>query len=246
MAGTIICYGDSNTYGYDPRLGGSGRYEEDSRWTGILAQRLGEKIENHGICGRCIPHLTSQVTTACTEIQEWIRREGCIELWIMLGTNDLLQKKRFKAEDVALRMDMFLEKLLTGHGEECCVREGARCPGDICLAPTETESECPLYQTALDPLQESTASVRSRLKIRLIAPPLMQYGAWVNEDRLYQESRRLGLEYQKIAEKWQLDFTDAGKWELPVVFDGVHLSEEGHRIFAERLLDALRQEQKEL
>jgi hypothetical protein len=24
MQGTIICYGDSNTYGYDPRLGGGG------------------------------------------------------------------------------------------------------------------------------------------------------------------------------------------------------------------------------
>lgn len=239
MAGTIICYGDSNTYGYDPQLGGSGRYEENSRWTGILKQQLEEKLENHGICGRCIPHLKSQIETACAEVQGWLEREGQIELWIMLGTNDLLQKKRFKAEDVALRMDMFIEKLLKGYGEECCIREGARCSGDICLAPTGAESECPLYQTVLDPLQEPTASVRSRLKIRLIAPPLMQYGAWVNEERLYQESRRLGSVYQRLAEKWQLDFTDAGKWELPVVFDGVHLTEEGHRIFAERLWEEM-------
>ena len=205
MAGTIICYGDSNTYGYDPQLGGSGRYGANGRWTGILKQRLEEKLENHGICGRCIPHLKSQIETACAEVQGWIEREGQIELWIMLGTNDLLQSSGFTAEAAAARMEVFLERLQKEVTE--CGRE-------------------------------------DKMRIRLIAPPLMQYGAWVNEERIYQESRRLGNAYQRLAEKWQLDFNDAGKWELPTVFDGVHLSEEGHRRFAECLLDALRQEQK--
>lgn len=198
---TIICYGDSNTYGYDPQMGGSGRYEKDSRWTEILQQNLHTKVENHGICGRCIPHMSGQLEVVCNEVKTWIAREDDMELWIMLGTNDLLQEKEFLAEDVAARMDAFLQRLL-----------------------------------------EDEAS----LKIRLIAPPLMQYGAWVSEERIYQESRRLGRVYQKVAEKWQLDFTDAGKWELPVVFDGVHLSEEGHQRFAACLWEALRQEQKQL
>ena len=28
----VICYGDSNTYGYDPRSWLGGRYDADSRW----------------------------------------------------------------------------------------------------------------------------------------------------------------------------------------------------------------------
>lgn len=33
----ILCYGDSNTHGYIP---GGGRYDDDTRYTGILAKLL--------------------------------------------------------------------------------------------------------------------------------------------------------------------------------------------------------------
>ena len=48
----ILCYGDSNTYGYRPD--GMGRYEIDIRWTGILQKKLGigYKIFEAGCCGR--------------------------------------------------------------------------------------------------------------------------------------------------------------------------------------------------
>ena len=36
MPGTLICYGDSNTYGYDPHDTNEGRYPKEARWTGIL------------------------------------------------------------------------------------------------------------------------------------------------------------------------------------------------------------------
>ena len=35
----IICFGDSNTYGYDPRGYFGGRYDGDSRWVDILLRR---------------------------------------------------------------------------------------------------------------------------------------------------------------------------------------------------------------
>ena len=38
---TILCYGDSNTYGYNPVNGL--RYPKDVRWTGVLQKLLGEK-----------------------------------------------------------------------------------------------------------------------------------------------------------------------------------------------------------
>ena len=37
----IICYGDSNTYGFRPTDGG--RYSKSIRWTGVLADLLGDK-----------------------------------------------------------------------------------------------------------------------------------------------------------------------------------------------------------
>lgn len=50
---TILCFGDSNTYGYRPDTGK--RYAEDTRWTGILREKLKDrKIEviEEGLVGR--------------------------------------------------------------------------------------------------------------------------------------------------------------------------------------------------
>ena len=41
MRKTILCYGDSNTFGYVP-AGGGERYPEDVRWTGVLQEDLGD------------------------------------------------------------------------------------------------------------------------------------------------------------------------------------------------------------
>lgn len=50
---TILCFGDSNTYGYIPGTGD--RYSEDLRWTGILANNLrdsGYRVIEEGLVGR--------------------------------------------------------------------------------------------------------------------------------------------------------------------------------------------------
>jgi lysophospholipase L1-like esterase len=36
---TVLCYGDSNTWGYEPATGN--RFPEDMRWPGVLARQLG-------------------------------------------------------------------------------------------------------------------------------------------------------------------------------------------------------------
>ena len=48
----VICFGDSNTYGYDPRGYFGGRYDADSRWVDILATETGWTISNMGQNGR--------------------------------------------------------------------------------------------------------------------------------------------------------------------------------------------------
>ena len=48
----ILCYGDSNTWGYIPGTGG--RYPRDIRWTGRMAKALGEDyyVLEAGLSGR--------------------------------------------------------------------------------------------------------------------------------------------------------------------------------------------------
>ena len=93
---SILCFGDSNTWGYNARM--KERYSRNERWTGVLRQELGDGYEiiEEGLNGR---------TTVWEDpIEE--HKNGkeylipCLEshqpidlVTIMLGTNDL--KKRF-------------------------------------------------------------------------------------------------------------------------------------------------------
>ena len=37
-----------------------------------------------------------------------------------------------------------------------------------------------------------------------------------------------------------LRFADAGDWDIPMAYDGVHFTEQGHRAFAAGLLEVLK------
>ena len=56
MHHVLLCYGDSNTCGHDPRSYLGGRYPESVRWTG-LPDALGIKAITEGENGRSIPRL---------------------------------------------------------------------------------------------------------------------------------------------------------------------------------------------
>ena len=90
----IICFGDSNTYGYDPRGYFGGRYEADNRWVDILSAATGWTIRNLGQNGREIPS-SSLAFPSDTDL-----------LIVMLGTNDLLQGR--SPEQAAGRLERFL------------------------------------------------------------------------------------------------------------------------------------------
>ena len=101
---TVLCYGDSNTWGYDPAT--RTRYPPDVRWTGVLASRLGAeyRVAEEGLNGR---------TTRWDDPIE-LDRNGlaylrpCIEshqpldlIVVMLGTNDLKRRFNLSASDIA-------------------------------------------------------------------------------------------------------------------------------------------------
>ncbi len=105
----ILCYGDSNTYGYDPRSFLGDRYPADVRWTERLACDTGWEVLNAGQNGRCIPWRALELAQADQLL------DGCGGadlLAIMLGSNDLLQTSGFTARDTAARMENFLWHLL--------------------------------------------------------------------------------------------------------------------------------------
>ena len=93
----VICFGDSNTFGYDPCSSLGERYDAKFRWVDLLADATGYKIRNNGMNGREIPRRET-VFPGSTDL-----------LVILLGTNDLLQGN--SASVVTERMEKFLEQL---------------------------------------------------------------------------------------------------------------------------------------
>lgn len=184
----VICYGDSNTYGYcSGELFGS-RYEADCRWVDLMAYKTGWEIINYGQNGREIPTSDKDIASVCKKVSS-IPVDILI---IMLGSNDLIQGAG--AAGATKRMKNLLEKL------------------DL-----------------------------SRDKILLIAPPPMKFGMWVTSNKLILESQEIASHYQQLAQQMGIAFADSGKWNITMTFDGVHFTEDGHKIFAEELYKFLTQ-----
>lgn len=100
----ILCFGDSNTWGFVPVT--RQRYEATVRWTGVLADRLGENYEviEEGVNGR-----TTTFDDPCEEgkngkkaLPGCLREHAPLDLVIlMLGTNDLKSCYRSSAKQAA-------------------------------------------------------------------------------------------------------------------------------------------------
>lgn len=99
----ILCFGDSNTYGYDPRGFFGDRYGAGARWVDLLAKKTGHEIINAGANGREIPHDPYALRLLSEQVPVDI-------FLVMLGTNDLLQGAT--AKEAAARMEAFLTPLL--------------------------------------------------------------------------------------------------------------------------------------
>ena len=99
----ILCFGDSNIYGYDPRSYFGGRYGAEDRWVDLLAKYTGWDCINAGVNGREIPR------NPC--VLQLLEAHAPVDIFlVMLGTNDLLQGA--SAKDAATRMEAFLSPLL--------------------------------------------------------------------------------------------------------------------------------------
>ena len=120
---TVLCYGDSNTWGYSP-IDGT-RYARDVRWPGVLRNELGEGylVIEEGLNGR---------TTVWDDPIEGYKNGKeylipCLEthkpidlVVIMLGTNDLKMRFSVSAFDIANGAGVLVDvvqKSATGPGD---------------------------------------------------------------------------------------------------------------------------------
>jgi lysophospholipase L1-like esterase len=93
---TIVCFGDSNTWGADPLQGP--RFNMEQRWPGVLRTELGAGywVIEEGMCGRSVVYDDPVEDYQCGRnyLISCIQSHTPVDLLIMmLGTNDL--KKRF-------------------------------------------------------------------------------------------------------------------------------------------------------
>ena len=106
MTPRIVCYGDSNTYGYDGRDPFGGRLPANARWVDLLGGMLGCECLNCGLNGRTVPHVPRTVEADLALLR---RHAPCTLVIVMLGTNDLLTDT--EPEETAERMRRFLTRM---------------------------------------------------------------------------------------------------------------------------------------
>ncbi len=119
---TLLCFGDSNTWGYEPATGE--RYAPEVRWPGVLARLLGPeyRVIEEGLPGRTTvfddplePHKRGR-----DYLPPCLGSHAPLDLVILLlGTNDLKAIYSASALDIALGCDALLgliEQSGAGHG----------------------------------------------------------------------------------------------------------------------------------
>lgn len=114
-AKTIVCYGNSNTWGRVPK---AGRYPRNVRWTGVLQNLLGDEYDiiGEGVGGRTFVVVDPENPWRCgiTHLKSILRNNLPIDLiLIMLGTNDVKDKFNLEAEDIAKHLQQTIDLIRT-------------------------------------------------------------------------------------------------------------------------------------
>lgn len=134
----VLCYGDSNTWGYDAETGL--RFGADIRWPAVMARQLGEgwEVVEAGLSGRTtvfddplheglsgLAHLTPIMSSASL----------LDAMVVMLGTNDCKQRFNVNGENIGKGLARLVEKAL---GLPCWNGQ----PRLILVAPVIIQLDC--------------------------------------------------------------------------------------------------------
>lgn len=204
MKKTIVCFGDSNTYGYIP--GEGGRYPRERCWPYVLQALLGEYYEvvSEGFNGRTIDREDPRL--------KWKRADlylpACIAshtpmdlLIIMLGTNDLKSCYKKSAEEIALSA------------------------GNLVRLAQQVSMERESNGKAAKILLVSPNHVHPDIANT-------EFGEEFGRTEGYEKSKLLSKLYRIQAQNCGVYFLDAALYAEPSPIDGIHMDDHGHKHLA--------------
>ncbi|HSC90123.1 MAG TPA: GDSL-type esterase/lipase family protein [Gaiellaceae bacterium] len=151
---TILCFGDSNTWGCVP--GGGDRFPREVRWPGALQGLLGDgyRVLEEGLNGRTatLEHPWIEGRSGRPYLLPCCRSHAPLDLVIVyLGTNDLADRYHLSAADVA---EACASLVLVVRAAECG-RDGVAPPVLLVCPP-------PIRATGPDASEYETMAARSR------------------------------------------------------------------------------------
>ena len=188
----IVCYGDSNTYGYDPRGFLGMRYPKQVRWTWLLQETLpeGYAVVDEGMNGRMLPQLPRE-NRSLENVVSGLGEDDL--LVVMLGTNDILLTDHPDASVPVRKMECFQQWY-----------------------------------------KESSAEYSL-----LVLGPVYLFPGDAAMKMFYDQSFLMNEEFERLCRENRVRYVNAGEWDIPLTFDAVHFSEEGHVSFAGHLAEIL-------
>lgn len=205
---TIVCYGDSNTHGYNPETGG--RYEYAVRWPGYLQRLLGR--EEYYVIEEGLNSRTTVQRDPCYDdnksgldlLPAIIKTHMPIDLLIvMLGSNDMKQRFHMEAAEIARGAALLLSTAKT-----------------VSASKSPDGKPCNILLVAPPPITEDL----------LGGACYGEFGA-----RALRISSELSAWYARIAQSNHVYFLDAADIVAPSPVDGLHLTPEGHAALAQAI-----------
>ena len=199
----VLCFGDSNTYGYDPagmRDGTAVRYAQDVRWCGVAQRDLGEgwHVIEEGLNGRTtvrddMCHLDTNLNGIRALPMLLEAHKPLDAIVIMLGTNDCKTVFNVTAADIA-RGAMALIRAVRAFPWT----DAAPCPRILLMAPIKIKPQiADVYMTDFD-------------------------------ERSVEASEHFGEYYAYVAEQFGCDFLNAAEFAEPGDIDYLHMMPESH------------------
>jgi len=206
---TILCFGDSNTWGYIPGTDGL-RYAHDVRWTGVLAAGLGggRRVIEEGLNGRttCWDDPIKPGRRGLDHLPTLLESHAPIDLvLIMLGTNDLKHYFNLRAFDIALGAAKLVETVQ--------LSDAGPVAGDAKTAPAVL---------LVSPAHAVDAEAPFGHKF----------------DEAVAKSQELGVAYREIDE-YGVAFFDAATVATASSVDGVHLDDTAHAALGAALVEVV-------
>ncbi len=209
----VLCFGDSNTWGYVPGTGE--RYDEHTRWTRVAQTALGEGYElvEEGLNGRMtvFSHEPEHYKNGYKGLEICLMSQKPLDLVVIfLGTNDLVEHSVYRvgagAEELVRLVqncDHMFKKL------DPIFPHGARV---LLVAPMP-------YHPSIDEMNPMDAMACGR----------------------YAQSTLFGAVYANVAKKKGVDFLDAGAVVESSPIDGVHLEAAAHRALGRAMAEKIRE-----